>query len=410
MAAGAFPRFWAAATISSFGSAVSGVALPVLLVQVLDASATEVGLVNAAQFVPYAVLGLIAGVYVDRWRRRPVLVVTSLGRAFCLALIPLLWLAGGLRAWSLALLLIGFGTFSVFGFAASQSILPSLVPRSELVRANARLDQSDTAAQTAGPLVGGGLVGLFGAPVAIAVDAVSYVVDAFLNAGLRVDEARSVDAGRPRLVAQLREGFGWTYRHATLGPLAVSTHVWFLASSASGTVLSLIALRTLGLSPLVFSLLIAGGGVTGLLGASLAPAVGRRLGPGPTIIGARLLYAVTWLIVALTMGTPAAVPALFVALALHGLAAGIENSNEMGYWQALTPDRLLGRVNGTRRSINRTVAVLGSALGGVCLTLIGDRGTLLGIVAVFAVATAIVALSPLRLQGGRWDPEAPSEA
>lgn len=410
MLSGRFGRFWLAATISSFGTAVSSVALPVLLVQVLGASATEVGLVNAAQFVPYAVLGLVAGVFVDRWRRKPVLVVSSLGRALCLAGVPALWLAGRLGTWSLAVLLMGFGAFSVFGFAASQSILPTLVERAALVRANARLDQSDTAAQTVGPLVGGGLVGVLGAPIAIAIDAASYVVEACLTAGLRVEERPAEPTERPRLLAQVKEGLGWTYQHVSLGPLAVSTHVWFLASSASGTVLSLLALRTLGLSPLAFSLLVACGGVTGLVGASIAPAVGRWLGPGPTIVGARLLYAVTWLIVAVALGTPAATWALFVSLALHGLAAGVENSNEMGYWQALTPDGLLGRVNATRRSMNRTVAVLGSVLGGVCLAQFGDRATLLGIVAAFSAATAVVAFSPLRLQGRSWRPEPATDA
>lgn len=190
MRSGAFARYWAAATVSSFGTSVSAVAMPVLLVQTLQASPTEVGLVNAAQFVPYAVLGLITGVYVDRWRRKPVLVVSSLGRALCLAAIPLLWLLGGLSSWVLAVLLVGYGSFAVFGFAATQSILPSLVERRDLVKANSRLDQSDTAAQTLGPVVGGGLAAGLGAPLAIAVDAVSYLVDAVLNAGLKVEEPR----------------------------------------------------------------------------------------------------------------------------------------------------------------------------------------------------------------------------
>lgn len=245
------------------------------------------GLVNAAQFVPYAVLGLIAGVCVDRWRRKPVLVVSSLGRALCLAAIPLLWLLSALSSWVLAVLLVGYGSFAVFGFAATQSILPSLVERRDLVKANSRLDQSDTAAQTLGPVVGGGLVAGLGAPLAIAVDAVSYLVDAILNAGLKVEEPRRVAEGRPRLVARVREGIAWTYRHATLGPL-------------------------------------------------------------------------------------------------------------------------LGRVNGTRRSVNRTVAVLGSALGGVVLAWLGERVTLIAVVVVFAVATLVALGSPLRRQDLAWEDDEPA--
>jgi hypothetical protein len=110
------------------------------------------------------------------------------------------------------------------------------VPRARLVPANARLDQTDAAAQTLGPAIGGGLVGLLGAPVAIAVDAVSYLVDAALNASIRVDEPRR-DSGIHNLRAEMRDGLQWTYRHRTLGPLAVAAQIWFLANGAAMTVL-----------------------------------------------------------------------------------------------------------------------------------------------------------------------------
>ena len=206
----------------------------------------------------------------------------------------------------------------------------------------------------------------------------------------------------------MRDGIAWTYRHATLGPFAISTHIWFLANSASATVLTILALRTLGLSPLTFSLSIAGSGVAGLVGASLAPSIDKRLGPGPTIIVTRVVYPVTWLLVAVSLGTPAELPLLFVSLALHGLAAGVENSNEMGSWPALTPDPLLGRVNGTRRSVNRTAAELGSALGGVVLAWLGERVTLIAVVVVFAVATLVAPGSPLRRQGVAWEDDEPT--
>lgn len=399
MAAGAFPRFWAAATISSFGSAVSGVALPVLLVQVLGASATEVGLVNAAQFVPYAVLGLIAGVYVDRWRRRPVLVVTSLGRAACLALIPLLWFAGGLHAWSLALLMIGFGAFSVFGFAAAQSILPSLVPRSELVRANARLDQTDAVAQTAGPALGGALVAVLGAPGAFGACAAALVGETALLLRLRGAEPPRAGDREPVLRAALA-GLRWTYRHPTLGPLALSTHLWFVANAAGGTLLALLALRTLGLGPLWFGVIGGVGGVGMLAGASLAPALGRARGVGRAIIAARAIYplgwAVTAVVAATTPGRGVAIAALATAAALTGLAAGAENANEMGYWQSTTPDGLLGRTNATRRAGNRTCAAVGAALAGVAAAGFGLMPALLSVTALFVVAAAMLALSPLR--------------
>lgn len=184
----AFARYFSAIAVGAFGTALTSVALPVLVVAVLGANAFEVGIVNAAQFVPYAVLGLFAGVFVDRWRRQRVLVWASIGRAVSLALIPVMWIAGLLPIWMLVVLLLLFGAFSVFGFAATQSLLPQIVERRALRAANARLDQAEAVGQTAGPALGGALVGWIGAPLAIAVDAVTYVIDAVLISGLRLTE------------------------------------------------------------------------------------------------------------------------------------------------------------------------------------------------------------------------------
>lgn len=394
-----FHRFWAAATIGSIGSAVTAVAMPVLVVELLGATPLQVGIVNAAQYLPYAVLGLIAGVYVDRWRRKPVLVWASVGRALCLGAVPVLWLTGVLQIWMLVIALLFFGAFSVFGFAATQSLLPRLVPRAQLTAANARLDQADAAATTLGPAVGGGLIGLLGAPVAIAIDAISYLVDAALNAGIQVEEPRSSSRTR-NLRAEIRDGVRWTYRHRTLRPLAVSTHIWFLANGAAMTVLSLLALRSLGFTAYAFGLLLTVFGVTSFVGASIAPWSGARIGSGRVIILARMVYPIAWLLVAIASPTDVGAALLFVALGLQGLAAGMENANEMGYWQTLTPDELLGRVNATRRSINRTTAALGALIAGLLVGLIGDRPTLVATVIAFAAAALTAALSPLRESPG----------
>ena len=398
-----FIRYWTAAAISSFGSAVTAVAMPVLVVQLLGATPFDVGVVNAAQLVPYAVLGLIAGVYTDRWRRKPILVWASVGRALSLGAIPILWLTGVLQIWMLVIALLLFGAFSVFGFAATQSLLPRLVPRAKLISANARLDQTDAAAQTLGPVIGGGLVGLLGAPVAIAVDAISYLVDAALNAGIRVHEPRP-DSRTRNLRAEIRDGLQRTYRHRTLGPLAASTHVWFIANGAAMTVLSLFALRSLGFTAFTYGLLLAAFGIASLVGASTAPRIGARLGSGRAIILARVAYPVVWLLVAVAPATAVGDAFLFAALPLQGLAAGIENPNEMGYWQALTPDELLGRVNATRRSANRTMAALGALAAGLIVGLIGDRATLIGVVITFTAAALTAALSPLRAAPSKDEP------
>jgi MFS family permease len=369
--------------------------MPVLVVQILEASPIEVGLVSAAQFLPYALLGLIAGVFADRWRRKPVLVWASVGRAASLAAIPVLWMLGMLQIWLLIVLLLVFGSFSVFGFAATQSLLPRIVPRTRLVASNARIDQSDAAAQTLGPALGGGLTALLGAPIAIIVDAFSYVVDAVLIGLIRVDEPRTTNHDRS-LAREVREGLRFTYRHHTLLPLALSTHLWFLANAAALTALSLLTLRSLAFPAPLFGLLLAVSGVCSLVGASMASNLGRRFGAGTAIVTTRGAYPIAWLLVALAPSTPFGVVLIFVGLAIYGLASGLENPNEMGYWQAATPDGLLGRVNATRRAANRTIGALGAVTGGAAVSLLGERTTLLGVVAVFVAAFAIAAFSPVR--------------
>ncbi|MBD2760491.1 MFS transporter [Yimella sp. cx-573] len=384
-----FKRYWTAAAISSFGASVTAVAMPVFVVQHLQASAFEVGLVNAAQLIPYAVLGLLAGAYVDRWRRKPILIWSSIGRAVSLGVIPLLWLADVLQTWMLIGALLFFGAFSVFGFAATQSLLPRLVPRNQLVTANSRLDQTDAGAQTLGPAVGGALIGVVGAPVALVVDSVSYLVEAALVTGVKVDEPRPTRTAR-NLHTEIQEGLTWTYRHAILGRLAASTHVWFLANGAAMTVLALLALRTLDFSAGEFGLLMALFGVCSLLGASAAPRIGGRLGAGRAVVAARVVYPVAWLLPIFASLTLFGHGLVFVALALLGFAAGVENSNEMGLWQSMTPDRLLGRVNATRRSVNRTMGAAGAVIGGTLVAISGDQEALVAVVVTFGVAALLV--------------------
>lgn len=395
----AFRRYWAACAAGSTGAAVSAVALPVLVVSVLHASPVETGLVSAAQVIPYALLGIPVGVLVDRVRRHPLLVGATAARALLLASIPLQWCAGALSIGVLASVLFALGAASVLGVAATQSLLPALVPRDELVRANARLDQTDAVAQTAGPALGGALVAVLGAPGAFGACAAALVGETALLLRLRGAEPPRAGDREPVLRAALA-GLRWTYRHPTLGPLALSTHLWFVANAAGGTLLALLALRTLGLGPLWFGVIGGVGGVGMLAGASLAPALGRARGVGRAIIAARAIYplgwAVTAVVAATTPGRGVAIAALATAAALTGLAAGAENANEMGYWQSTTPDGLLGRTNATRRAGNRTCAAVGAALAGVAAAGFGLMPALLSVTALFVVAAAMLALSPLR--------------
>lgn len=398
----AFAAFWSVSTISGFSGSVTVIALQVLVVTTLSATPFEVGIVNAAQFVPYLLVGLLVGALVDRWRRRPILVWSGLGQGLLLAAIPLLWFTGHLQLWVVVVLVLLLGGLSVFSNAAQQSFLPLIVPRERLVPANARLDQSSTVAQTSGPVVGGVLVSLLGAPIAVLVDAVSYVVTAIVLGRIPVAEPRRSDPMRlPHLVHDIREGLRWTYRHPTLAPLAVSTHVWFLANSAVFTAFVPFALRDLGLDPIAYGITLALAGVGGLLGATLATLAGGRLGAGGAILLGRALYPVAWVAIVLSPTVPGSglLPVLLVVgagQAVQGFAMGIENANEMGYRQAVAPDGMQGRVNATMRSANRTVFAIGALAGGAAAGLIGYRPTIWIGIAVFAIAALIIVVSPFR--------------
>jgi MFS family permease len=397
-----FAAYWSAATIGGFGTFVTMVAMQVLVVTTLDATPTAVGLINAVQFLPYLLLGLVAGSLIDRWRRKPVLVCTAIGRSLLLLTIPVLWTTGMLTLPVLAVVLFAFGTLALFGDAASQAFLPRLVPRESLLAANARLDQSLTVAQTSGPVIGGGLVGLLGAPLAVLVDAVAYAVSAVLVGRIRIDEPMpDRTAPRPHLLRSMGEGLRWVYRHRTLAPMAWSTHVWFLGHSILFTAFAPFALRPLGLSPLEYGIVLALAGVGGLAGATIATRLGSRIGAGNAILLGKALIPVAWVPIALAPPADAAgamLPLLVVGVAqlVHGFSMGVENANEMGYRQAVTPDALQGRMNATMRSINRSMVVVGALTGGILADVLGYRPTIWIGIGVFVVAAIVVALSPLR--------------
>jgi MFS family permease len=395
-----FARFWTASTLSSVGTSVTSVALPVIVVTLLHASPLEVGYVNAAPLAAYTVLGLFAGVVIDRWRRKPVLVWSSLVRAGVLAVIPLLWLAHALSIWAIVATLFVFSGAAVFGIGARQAFLSSIVARSQLVSANARLDQSDAAASTVGPALGGGLVGLLGGPLSIALDAISYVVDAAILATLRIDETGPEAGPTRRITVEIRDGLRWAYTHRELGPLAWSTHVWFVGNSAAFTILVPLVLRTLHFTPPVYGLLLAAAGAAALVGAFAAPRLGGRFGEGRVIVAARLAYPLLWALITLAplVGHLAALP-LFTGMALYGLAMGVENANEMGFRQAVTPGELQGRTNTTLRAANRTGAFLGALAGGALATIAGVVVGLWACVAIFVIAALIVLFSPFRTAG-----------
>ncbi len=393
--------FWSAYTVSGFGTYITTLALQVMVLDSLRGTATDVGLLNAARWLPYLFFGLLAGALVDRRPRKPVLVGTDLARGILLLAIPVLYAAGRLNLVVLIVFVAFFGVFSLFGDAASQSFLPRIVARRDLLAAHARADQSDAVAQTSGPLVAGGLVTLLGAPFAVLADAVSYLFSALAISRVRVVEPREISGTSLRgLRAEIAEGLRWVYRHRVLAPMAVGSHVWFLASSMLGTVFVSFVLLELRLSPFELGITLAAAGVAGLLGSSFSNRFGMRWGAGRAVIICNCLMSVGWAIIAVVPTGNGqkwlVIPLLAAGQAVYGLALGLSNANEMGYRQAVTPDHLQGRMNTTIRSANRAMIVVGAPAGGLLAVSIGYQPTLWIGIAGFAAAALLLAASPFR--------------
>ena len=385
------------------------------MVLTLGGSAFDVGLLNASRWLPYLLLGLVVGALVERRRRKPILVSTDLGRGILLGLIPLFYWLGWLNLPVLFAFVAVFGLFTLLNDASSMSFVPRLVPPEGLLAANARLDQSASVAQTSGPLLAGGLVSIIGAPLAVVVDAASYLFSAIAVWRIPVAEPPSTPrTEKLHLRRDIADGLRFIYHHRTLKWMAIGGHTWFLFNSMLITVFVPFALLSLGLTPLELGITLASAGLFGLVGAILATRVGRRLGAGPTVIIGYAIMPLGWACIALTPmdlggSTGLTVIVLAIGQGLYGFCLGLQNANEMGYRQAVTPDALQSRTNITMRSFNRAMIVVGAPLGGFLADGIGYRPTFWIGVGGFVLVALLFALSPFRSArhpDGRPEPRA----
>jgi predicted MFS family arabinose efflux permease len=301
-----------------------------------------------------------------------------------------------LTIWLLALAMAVFGLLSLFNDAATQAILVRLVPTSLLVRANARLDQSGTAAATLGPATGGALVSWLGAPAAVVVDAASYLASAVLLTRMPVVEPPHRRRATGSVWREAGEGLRWVYGRPVLRALALGTHAWFAVNAVATTVVVTFALSTLHFSALALGLATSVSGLGGLAGASLAVRLGLRFGAGHVIVSARMLYAVAWALIAAAGHGFGGWVVFAAGQLLYGFGLGVENASEMGYRQAVTPDRLQGRTNATMRSFNRAMIVIAAPLGGLLADRAGNRTTLVATAVGFALVAAAMGASRMR--------------
>jgi len=397
---GPFLRYWRASAVSGLGTYITIFALQALVVLTLDGSATDVGWLNAARWLPYLVFGLIVGAIVDGRRRLPLMVSTDLMQAMLLLTIPVLWWLDLLSLPTLMVVVIGYGTASVVNGAASMSFLPRLLDAKNLQPAHARIDGADAVASTAGPALGGVLVSAVGAPLAVLLDSLTYLYSAFTLRRIDHEEPPPRTGVTARmLVRDVVDGIRWAYGQSGLATLALATHAWFVGNAIVGVVLAPYALRALDLTAFQFGIVGAAGGAGAVIGAAVTTWVGRRLGTGRTIILCHIVTTggvIAMVLAGQELPVGGAVVILGVGQGLYGLAMGMSNSHEMSYRQLVTPDELQARTNTTLRSLNRAVVMIIAPLAGILADAWGIRPMLLVAAVTFALVAAGLGVTSFR--------------
>ncbi len=373
-----FVKFWAAQTVSVFGDQVTLLAVPLLAALTLGAGSAQMGLLRAAETGPVLVVGLFAGVWVDRLRRRPLLIAADLARAVLLLLIPLAAWLDALRIELLYAVSILTGSLSVLYVVARQSLLPTLVGREHLMEANQKTTITGSASEVAGPGLAGALVQLLGAPATVLVDAASFLASGFLTARVQVVEAAPVPRGAGQSVwAEIGEGLRTVAREPILRTLAGATGCGNLFENARFAILILYMTRDLGLRPGAIGLILGAGSVGYFAGAFLPGWAARRFGLGRAIVGGALVFALGDLLYPFAAGpTAVAVPVLGAALFLSGFGAPTYDVNQVSLRQAITPDQIRGRVNASLRVLIRGTVPLGALLGGTLGAVFGLRAVM----------------------------------
>jgi MFS family permease len=393
-----FALLWSAQSVSMVGSEVSGLALPLVAILVLHASTFAVAALGVVEFLPFVLLTLPAGVWVDRLRRRPILIAADVGRAVVLGSVPLTYAFGGLTL--VQLYAVGFltGVFTVFFDVSYQSYLPALVDKEHVIEGNAKLELSRAGSQVAGPTLAGALVSALTASYAVAVDAFSFVVSALCLMRIRKPEPEPEPVtfeDRQPMRAEIATGLRYTWRHPLLRPLILQIGMGNFFNASISSILLVFAVRDLHLTATTIGIAFSVGNAGLLLGATIARRLAAALGIGPTLICGAVATGVAWLLLAVAP-RHAAIPLLALAQFVWSLGAVLYFVNGISLIQTITPDRLLGRVNASRRFAVWGVIPFGSLLGGALGTALGLR-TAIWIGATGAALSSIPLLvSPMR--------------
>lgn len=392
-----FLYLWLSQSVSQLGSAITRFALPIVAIITLQATPAQIGLLRGLEFVPFLALGLLAGAWADRFVRRPILILTDLGRFILLGSVPVMSALGCLNIEYLYFIGLSTGILNVFFDVSCQSFLPSLVRRDQLMEGNNLLSISESAALLIGPGIAGCLIELVSAQEAIAFDAFSFLTSAVLLGLIRTPEKIQSSTRRTNIWSEIGEGLRYVWKNPLLRAIALSTSTYNLFYNISMSVYVIHVTRNLGIEPNVLGMLLALGGIGTLLGSLTVQKITNTIGIGSTLIGATIIGGIGAIFIPLSSSLEAfAAPMLVIAGFLEGLCDVVYNINEATLRQAVCPEYLQGRTSASLRWLYWGIFPIGSLLGGLMGETIGVRNTLWIGASGTLLATAWVFLSPIR--------------
>lgn len=374
---GNFLTMWSGQALSQFGAQITELALPVLAVLILNATEWEVGLLNAAQVAAFLVVGLPAGAWIDRMRKRHVMIWADAVRAVALSTLPLLALLGLLEIWHMILVALVMGVATVFFDVSNQSLIPSLVRTNQIAEANGKLQSTEQLAGLAGPAFGGWLVGVLAAPLAILITVGTYVASFIALLFTRDHETLRAPEEHKPLVHEIGEGLRWVFGNPLLRRIVGTTGVANFFGTIATTLLPIFALRELGLTPQMLGVVFSLSAVGGLLGAIATPHIVKRLGEARAIPVSAIAFSLApFFLPAISLVPALAFPLLVIQFFVMSFTILLYNITQVTFRQRITPPRLLGRMNASIRFVVWGVMPIGALLAGALGTWIGTVPTL----------------------------------
>jgi MFS family permease len=393
-----FQYLWAGQTVSAIGDQMTGLALPVLAVTMLAATEWQIGMMNASGMSMFLLIGLPAGAWVDRWIKRRVMIFADLVRALVLLSVPFAWWAGVL---DVTYLIIGAAVISaanVFFDVAYQSVLPIMLPKDQLPKANSALETTKQTSMLVGPAVIGFLLTIVKAPVLMLADAISYFVSLFSISLIKMDESTIAKKDRGRLRDEIAEGVKFVTKHPIIGRITASTSLFNFFTAGVHTMVPVLVLRNMDVSPALYGLVFTAAAGAGLLGALSAAKIGQRIGQGNTVILALLVSGIATFgfAIAALIGDATALPLVIAAEAVMAFGGLVYNITQVSARQALCPEHLLGRMNASIRFFVWGVMPISALLAGAFATWFGLAPVFFAGATGAVLSTWFIFASPLR--------------